>query len=221
MKCVLIFLVCSVGLTFAADLVPESGDPTASIEKRRAAAFTKRLDRFETMKGRVYEDVRITAIDDGGISLAHSSGTARLRFDDLSPQQRRYFGMDEKAAAEIYRREWLAREAYENLVEEKMIVRREVAEKAAEERRLAEEKAEAKRALAVANRKAAPEETIPIRPNIQRIDSGSRRARYSSYPGYGGYYGYYPSSYRRSSYGYRYGGTHCINHSVPGFVIRW
>ena len=217
MKGSVMFLVFSAGLSFGADLVPEKVDPAMSVEERRAAAFSKRMDRFETMKGRVYEDVRITAIDDGGISLSHSTGTARLRFDDLSPQQRRYFGMDESAALETYRRERLAREAYEKLVEEKNTARREAAEKAAEERRLAEEKAEAKRALAEANRKPAPEETIPLRPNIQRIDSGTRGVRHSNY---GSYYGHYPSAYW-PSYGYRYGGVRHGHCSIPGFVIRW
>lgn len=210
-------LFCSVGFALGADLVPEKIDPAMSIEERRAAALSKRMDRFETMNGRVYEDVRITAIGEGGISLAHSSGTARLRYDDLSPRQRRYFGMDEQAAAETYRRERLEREAYERQVEERELARRQAAEKAAEERRLAEEKAEAKRVLAETKQKPDPEETIPLRPNIQRIDSGARRVRHS---GYGSYYGYGPSVYW-PSYGYRYGGVRFGHCSTPGFVIRW
>ncbi|MDE0836801.1 MAG: hypothetical protein OSA84_10665 [Akkermansiaceae bacterium] len=224
MRIPLILLACSACLSFGAERTPEDDRAAASVEERRGIALSEKMDRFETMKGRVYEDVRITAIDAGGVSLSHSSGTARLRYGDLSPQQRRNFGMDATAAAETYRNERLAREAYDKRVEEKQIARREVAEKATEERRLGWEKAAAARALAEANREPSAEETIPLRPNIQRIDSGRRSTRHSRSSNY---YGYFPSSYCRSysgsrhySTGYRYSRAGCRT-GTPGFVIRF
>lgn len=224
MKAPLIFLAFTAAVSLGAEPVSEDSRAAVSIEQRRANALSEKFARFETMKGRVYKDVRITAIDAGGVSLSHSSGTARLRFGDLSPQQRQHFGIEEQAAAETYRQETLAREAYEKRVAEKQAARREAAIAAEHQRRLAEEKVEAARALAEANRPLSAAEKIPTRPNIQRVDTLQRSSRYSSY---GSSYGYHPYSYyqpyyspRRHSSGHHFG-NHGYRHRTPGLIIRF
>lgn len=204
-------------------LVPEK-QQLGGVEERRAEAMGQRLERFETMAGRVYRDVWITKITEAGISFSHAAGAARLRFEDLSPEQRRYFGINRKDAAEVYAREMKARLAYEKQVEEKEKTRREQAAKEAAKRaeleRLAMEKAEKNRAASASE----PAETIPLYPTIKRVDSGGRRysSRYSSYGSYYGGYGYrYPVRYNYRP-AFRYGGGRClpIYRSGVHFTIR-
>jgi hypothetical protein len=44
----------------------------ADVEKHRAAETGKRYKKYQTLTGRVYTDVRIAKIDDGGIHLEHA-----------------------------------------------------------------------------------------------------------------------------------------------------
>lgn len=216
MKRLLFILLLSPGFGPAAGevtgLFPEGSRAAGDADDRRAEAMGKRLDEFKTMAGRLYRDVRITKISDGGISFRHADGAAWLGYDDLSPEQRRYFGITAEDAAAVYAREMRAREAYERKVEEREKARRELAEKEAAERaeawRLAIEKAAEERKIAAA---AEPAGIIPPHPTIKRVDSGLRRSSGSS--SYARYYyggvGYgYPVrySYRPS---FRHGGSHC------------
>ena len=202
MKCAFFLILCSLCASWAAatseGLIPGS-QQSESIEERRAEAMGKRLDQFVTMAGRVYRDVKITKISDGGISFFHEDGAARLRFGDLTPEQRRYFGIEVEDAAAVYAWERKARAAYEKEVEEREKIRSELAAKEAAERakaqRLAYEKAEKAREIAAA---ALPAETIPTHPTIKRVDSGHRySSRYSSYSSYyPGHTYYQPVRYR-------------------------
>ncbi len=197
MKIPRFILLAGLGLSMAA----------ADVETRRAEALGKPMKTFRTLEGRTYRDVVITKINAGGVSFKHEDGTARLRFDELSPGQRKYFGIEGETAAEVYRTEAERRAAYEKLVEKREEERRVLAEKEAAEReeawQLAMESAAAERAKAAAE----PAVTIPPRPTIQRVDTRVRRSRSygSSYGGYG--YGY-PVHY---SYGpsFRYSGNFC------------
>jgi hypothetical protein len=213
-----------LGAGEATGLLPETSRNPGDVEERRAEAMGKRLDSFETMAGRLYRDVQITQISAGGISFSHADGAARLRFDDLTPEQRRYFGINGDDAAAVYAREMKARDAYERKVEEREKARRELAEKEATERaearRLAMEKAAREREIAAA---AEPAGIIPPYPTIQRVDSGLRISSRSS--GYDGYYGGFGYGYP-VRYGYRptfhYRGSHCRPHYGTGihFTVR-
>ena len=196
----------------------------ANIEERRAEAMGKRLECFETMAGRVYQDVRITKISDAGISFSHADGAVRLRFADLSPEQRRYFGISREDAATIYARELKARENYERKVEEKENARRELAEKEAAERaeleRLAMEKAEQKQTAAA---EIESTETIPLYPTIKRVDSirrsSSRHSSYRSY--YGGFRYSYPVRFNcRPTYRHRGRGCRPVFGTGIHFSVR-
>jgi hypothetical protein len=183
------------------------------VESRRAEASGKLMQAFVTMEGRTYRNAVITKIDAGGVSFKHEDGVARLRFDELSPEQRASFGINEETAAEVYRKEAARRAAYERLVEKRSEERRVLAEKEAGQRaevqRLAMEKAAEERAVAAANK---PAETIPPYPTIKRVDSGrSNPSRYLSHRSY--YLGYgYPIRYNYSPT-LRYGG----GYSKPSF----
>jgi hypothetical protein len=223
----MLFLISSafsLGAEKSAGLLLGGSGGAENADERRAEAMGKQLDQFETMSGRVYRDVQITKISDGGISFSHADGAARLRFDDLSPAQRSYFGIKVEDAAAIYAREMKARAAYEREVEQRERERRELAGKEAAERaeawRLAMEKAAEHRAATAA---AQPAETIPSHPTIKRLDSGLRHSsRSSSYSRYYGGFGYgYPIRYNYSP-GFRYGGGYCRPSFGTGinFIVR-
>jgi hypothetical protein len=218
-KSTFFLILCSLCVSWGAEtsegLILES-QQVESIEERRAEAMGKQLDQFVTMAGRVYRDVKITKISDGGISFSHADGAARLMFGDLGPEQRRYFGINGEDASAVYAREMRARAAYEKEVEKREKARRELAAKEAADRaeaqRLATEKAEKARAIAAASQ---PEETIPLYPTIKRVDSGLRRSsRYSSGFGYG-----YPVRYSYSP-SFRYRGSSCRPFFGGGIHIR-
>lgn len=216
-----ILLCVSICAEDTGTLVPEVSQ-FESVEARRAEAMGKRMERFETMTGRIYKDVRITRISDAGISLSHADGAARLRFEDLSPEQRQYFGINGEDAAEVYAREMKARAAYEKLVEEKERSRRQLAEARAEAEWLAMEKAaEVEPEVAFVE----PDATIPEYPTVKRVESNYRFSR--SYRYHGGYYsgcGYsYPGYAYPVRYGYRpsfhYRGGRCGTFYTSGLRI--
>ncbi len=189
----------------------------ADVESRRAEALGKPMESFRTMEGRIYRDVVITKISAGGVSFKHADGAARLRFDELSPGQRNYFGIEEEEAAEVYREEAERREAYERLVAKRVEERRALAEKEAAEREEARQAA----LVAAAQRNAAtandPSATIPFYPTIKRVDTKVERSRYHrSY--YGGAYGYSPFSGTSHHRGWRSGSFYC---PTPSLIIRW
>jgi hypothetical protein len=166
------------------------------VESRRAEASGKLMQALVTMEGRTYRNAVITRINAGGVSFKHADGAARLRFDELSPEQRASFGIDEETAAEVYRKEAERRAA----------------------QRLAMEKAAEERAVAAANK---PAETIPPYPTIKRVDSGrSNPSRHSSYRSYYSGYGY-PVRYNYSP-GLRYSGGYCRPSFGTGinFIVR-
>jgi len=194
----------------------------ADVETRRAEALGKPMETFRTMEGRIYRDVLITKIDGGGVSFKHADGAARLRFYELSPGQRKYFGLDEENALEVYRKEEERRAAYEKLVEIRTEERRVRAEKDATEREESRQDAMAAVAEELAKAVVEPTAAIPPYPTIKRVDTRVRRSRSygSSYrPFYGGYYGYSPySSYRPSHHGgWHPGSYHC---PTPSIIIR-
>ncbi len=53
-----------------------------------------------TTAGKKYSGVKINKVEPDGVSIFHSGGVAKLKFEDLSPELQKHFGYDrEKAAA--------------------------------------------------------------------------------------------------------------------------
>ncbi len=105
--------LCSI-LFFGFAVIAASAE---DIEKRRAEETGKKYKEFETVSGRIYRDVTITKISDAGISITHTDGLARLRFEQLTPEQRKDFGITKEGASAIYAEEMKAQAAYEAKVE--------------------------------------------------------------------------------------------------------
>ncbi len=178
------------------------------------------------MEGRVYQDVVFTKISAGGVSFKHSDGAGRLRFDELSPAQRKYFGLEEEAAVEVYQKEAERRAAYERLVEKRAEERRIMVEKEAVKREEARQVAMELAATEAAKAPAEPAAKIPLYPTIKRVDT-RRVYRSRSYGGYTPFYrqsyGYSPYSNYRPGYRQSYGGSVRFRNfscSTPSIIIR-
>lgn len=89
--------------------------------KSRGATFAK----FTTKDGRVLENASVTMIDDGGVSIRHDHGAAKLRFNDLTPAQQEQFGLLESRADAAVSRELMASAAYEKHVDQHLQSARE------------------------------------------------------------------------------------------------
>lgn len=90
------------------------------LSQRRAQALGKTFDTFETSDGRVYKNVIITEIGDGGVSFRHKVGTTRLRFDDLDQIRQEFFGLDADLARIALAKEDAQRAAYDRWIESEM-----------------------------------------------------------------------------------------------------
>lgn len=194
----------------------------ADVETHRAEALGKPMASFRTMEGRVYHDVVITKINEGGVSFKHTDGAARLRFSELSPGQRKYFGIEKEEAAEFYRKEAERQTAYEKLVAKQEQKRRILAETRAKEREDAKRITSAAEAKRIVNAPQQPEATIPPYPTIQRVDTRVRSSRsygFSYRPHFSGFRSFTP----RFNYGSRHrGGFHYrgYSRSTPSVIYR-
>jgi hypothetical protein len=185
------------------------------VEKRRAEETGKKYKEYTTLEGRVYKDVTITKITDAGISISHADGLARLRFEHLTPEQRKNFGITQEGSEAIYAKEMKAQAAYEMEVAAKQKEQQKAKEELLAKQTVALLEAERLMAERAQNQQATTkiESTleIPGLPHVRGSNnsvlypthrySPSQRAIYHGggyvYPGsYGGYYnptngGYY------------------------------
>lgn len=181
------------------------------IGKRRAEETGKKYKEYTTLEGRVYKDVTITEISDAGISITHADGLARLRYEQLTPEQREIFGITKAGAAAVYAEEKKAQEVYEAKVRAEMQEEQKAKDELfakqtaalQEAERLAAERAQ-KQAVAT---KIESTLEIPAYPVIRGSEnavlyptqrySPSRTTHYGSggyvYPGSGGAYYYQPT----------------------------
>lgn len=109
----------------------------SDVEQNRAEEVGKTYKVFGANNAQVYHDVTVTKITDAGISIMHSDGLARLRYDHLSAEQREKFGITREDAEAIYAKEEKARAAYEALVAAKEQEREAARQKAEQERQQA------------------------------------------------------------------------------------
>lgn len=110
-----------------------------TLHRRRAAAMSEFSGDFHLPDGRVLRESRITKIEDGGVSVSHETGAARLRIGDFDEVQRAYFGLDAELASIAYEKERYQRIAYERWHEERSAANEEERRKLAEKKRDEEE----------------------------------------------------------------------------------
>ena len=97
-----------------------SGFRTAAIQGQRQRAIGRSFDRFDLVSGRQFQKVTISAIDDSGVTVRHSDGSARLRFDDLDTEQRQFFGLEPDLATAAMEKESQDTANYERWIDGQM-----------------------------------------------------------------------------------------------------
>lgn len=205
----------------------------SEIEERRAAEVGKKYDRWVTATGKVYDSVIVSNVSDAGISITHADGLARLRYEQLTNQQREHFGITKEGSAAIYIQEAKSQAAYEAKVSEQEKTKLEFLEK----HKIALAKAE-QAATQRAQQQPIVQSTleIPVFSNVRRTQSGvlystnghpaSRGSTYYIPSGYypGGYvypynHGYYPSPYQ--SHYPQHNRCHTVNRApIINFTIK-
>lgn len=97
----------------------------------RQRALGKSFDLFKPVLGREYRNVSVSAIDDVGVTIRHSEGSARLHYADLDEQQHVMFGLDEETSLAAEAKETENAAAYERCIETRMTAAFEKEERAA------------------------------------------------------------------------------------------
>jgi hypothetical protein len=126
-----------------------------TLQRRRASAMGEVEGDFHLPDGRVLRAARVTKIDDGGVSISHDTGAARLRFGDLDETLRARFGLDRELAALAEDRESEQRAAYERWHAEMLRANELERQRLAEARRVEENRLKSARLLASAGRAVA------------------------------------------------------------------
>lgn len=177
-----------------------------TLARRRAATTGMVFETFETATGRKYSDVTVSRIDDGGVSLRHKAGTARLRFEDLDSIRQEFFGLDGELSVIAHKAEAQKRTAYNRWISDGMMAAKAEEAKVAKSRKEDEILKTAARALAVSNRTRT---SSPLSASIGGL--GDTRTIYSSRR-----YSYY-GSYGRSRNRYYYNNYN----STPSYTPAW
>lgn len=96
-----------------------------AIQNQRMNALGRKFGSFALKDGRTFRNVSITGVDDGGVAIRHEHGAARLRYEELSPEQCVLFGLEEESSRLAIIRETQESLAYERWMDRAMVVARE------------------------------------------------------------------------------------------------
>lgn len=174
-----------------------------AIRNIRAKAHGRKFGTFSTTDGRTFENVMITGVDDGGIALRHAHGTARLRYSDLSAEQREDFGLEEKSALAAEDRERREAVAYEQRMDDELKAMRDKQER---DSAIAKRSEDARVSRSLMARHSTPKTESPLSKPATTFGSGSSYrssygATYRTYrPRYRYVYYYTPASNPYYSY---------------------
>lgn len=117
---------------------------------QRERARGKTYDELTLRSGKTFRTVSVVSIDDGGVAIRHEHGSAKLRFEDLTADQRLVFGLEEDLALAAEGQEKQDALAYERWVNDRMVVVKAEQQKAADQSQREADAAERRRALAAA-----------------------------------------------------------------------
>ncbi|WP_264500279.1 hypothetical protein [Luteolibacter flavescens] len=161
------------------------------VKKTRLAAVGRTLDSLAGSNGKIFNEVVITRVTDVGVEFRHSTGTARLSADQLSPTNRDAFALDTAVAREAIQEESEIASAYDAWVEQG-VAASEKREAARQEVLLAERQEQrqiaASNAAAAASRSSARNSgsTSALREEARPFSNG-RSIWYPYYRGYRSY----------------------------------
>ncbi len=150
------------------------------IHDQRQQAIGRHFEMLDLASGRKFQQVTVTAINDGGVTIRHAHGSARLHYADLDAKQRLIFGLEADLALAAEEKESKASVAYEQWIENRVttIHENEVKASALAKR---EERNAARDYSQLVARQAAVAKTRPLGQAPTVVGSGSRYGYYSSY----------------------------------------
>ena len=157
------------------------------IRNQRRNATGQKFKSYGLADGRKLQDAVIMSIDDAGVTIRHSDGSARLRYADLDEAQRQFFGLEETSSLAAQEQESREALAYERWIDSGVAAVREKEEQASAAARSREQRAERTRNLLASNQISSA--------NVSPLSQPAKS--------FGGYSGYY-SSYRYNRPTYRY-----------------
>ncbi len=172
------------------------------LNAQRQKLIGKSFEKFESLSGRSYEMVTIATIDDAGVTLRHSVGSARLGYEDLGPDQCRHFGIDVDLARTAVEQEKMEAVAYDQWIEGRLAKAQDKKDQYSELAMAEESKARQQRAIS-ASRDQLLASLRPLAQPATRVSSGySYRSSYSSYRNYRPTYRYvyYTPSYYQANF---------------------
>ena len=92
----------------------------STLENIRLSRIGTELGDFECPSGRIYSDASVVAVRDAGVTVRHRDGIARMGFNDLSSDQRVFFGLEEESSAKAIQRESAKAHQYLSWLETRM-----------------------------------------------------------------------------------------------------
>jgi|GEM_PF-7100267 len=178
----------------------------------RSRAMGREWPEFVSATGKVLKDAKVITVDDTGVMLRHQDGAARMRYEDLTDEQRCFFGLEEESAIAALKEEHRRAQDYEQWVRNgeedariRDIVLQEEAAMLKYSSRLRKPLPRAKRFRAV-----VPPPVVASSNSLLKIRSLSDppqkvnqnpRFRVRGTPRYNYYYNYSPASYGGGGYG--------------------
>ncbi|RYD21682.1 MAG: hypothetical protein EOP88_10490 [Verrucomicrobiaceae bacterium] len=165
-------------------------------QRERAKGGT--FEELTVLSGKTFRAVTVSGIDDAGVTIRHEHGSAKLRFDDLTADQKHIFGLEEDLAVAAEGQEKQDAVAYERWVSNQMVAVKADEQKSADEARERELNADRQRAFAAAaaaSRTQVSTNTSPLaRESRSSGSSGKYYYHYRSARSYGPVYRAYRSS---------------------------
>lgn len=176
-----------------------------AILQQRQRAKGEAFEELNLVSGKSFRTVSVSSIDDGGVTIRHEHGSAKLRYEDLTADQRVFFGLEEDLALAAEGQEHQNALAYERWVENRLVAIREERQQDTLEETRREIAAERRRTLAAAaaTRDLLAANTSPLAQPARSVSNYSRPDRY---------YSYHYRAYRRCTPVYR---AYCSPRSLP------
>lgn len=178
-----------------------------TLRSQRQQAMRKTFETLHLASGRTFENVSVSTIDDSGVTIRHTHGSARLRFQDLDPRQQQFFGLEADLALAAHEKEAREAVAYEHWIAKQMEITRLSETAVASVRRINKPASLTRQSDSPALRIVASN-VRPLAQPARSVGSGDyRNYRYSSY-----------RSCRPTYQNVYYDAPHCMGYPNNGIV---
>jgi hypothetical protein len=172
----------------------------SAIREQRDRAIGRTFETMILPSGRTFTQVKVSAIDDAGVTIRHAEGSARVSFSDLATEQQALFGLEMDLAIAAERKELELAVDYERAIDSQLAAMKAQEKLITEAATRDDYSQQAKRAL-VASQQIA---SSTVRPLAQPATSLGNRSWSSSS---------YCSNYRSYRPAYRY-----VYYGSPSYI---